>query len=318
MSYDVSALLQLRPTLEKLHRAKSLGDYLRPVMEWKFQPQTFPHAERLLGLMLAEIDICYGVQLRQQAESQLRQCFAVDTGSHVCLPRVYDKTAIRSAAQNNINTLIFQGLIATASAHMAHGHPLNISFSTGRVSITNFNSGAYFQPDAEVMVRLMPNKWKDSPQCYTPPISMDSFEESLVAATKVVKLTEDGATRTKLMRDAITSFPDSSFRQIATAHASLYNQVLSDEIQQISLDYEPIGREFLLALLEDKGSLTYRFFSAEEGRAFLLNEFDGVNTAWRKQESPFDCLLEDKGILRYGRVPYTGSLEPEDHRTRRG
>ena len=46
----------------------------------------------------------------------------------------------------------------------------------------------------------------------------------------------------------------------------------------------------------------------------MLDEFEGVNTAWRKQEAPFDCLMEDKGVLRFARTPYVESLTPENIR----
>ncbi|MDR3425109.1 MAG: hypothetical protein P4M13_08605 [Alphaproteobacteria bacterium] len=300
-------LLALRPTLRPLAEAQNLGQYLAPVLAWKFQPSLFPCAQLFLDLVQQEIDRCYGKNTAMQVAAQLKSNFTVETGVHVSLPRLYDRATVHSIPLNNVNTLTFQATLYSAAARLAVGQAFHISCSTGHISLSNINSGAYFQPDVEHCLRLQPNKFDKTPQTYLPPLTEEGFHKILRGKT----LSADGQKRAELFRKNIQNHPDNFSRQIATTHAALYNEVLPQDIRQITFDFELVVPAYLIALLENPQSLTHRLFTTQGGRDFLRNEFNDVITAWKTDIPPFDVLENRHGHLHVSHAPYLGSLSPK-------
>lgn len=301
-------LLLQRPTLRPLACAQTLGKYLDPVLAWKFQPSLFPNAHLFLYLVQQEVGQCYGTEIALQVADQLRSNFTVETGVHISLPRLYDRATVHSIPLNNVNTLIFQATLYSAAARLAAGHPFHISCSTGHISLSNINSGAYFQPDVAHCVRLQSNKHDKTPQTYLPPLP----EEGLDKILRGKGLSSDGQMRVEALRQNVQNHPDNFSRQIATTHAALYNQILPDSVRQITFDFELIMPAYLMALLQDQNSLTYRLFSTLEGRDFLRHEFHDVITAWKADIPPFDVLDVRNGYPCIAHAPYAGSLAPEN------
>ncbi|MDE1900140.1 MAG: hypothetical protein KGI37_00665 [Alphaproteobacteria bacterium] len=300
-------LLALRPTLRPLAEASNLEEYLAPVLAWQFQPHLFPNAQLFLDLVGKEIGRCYGGATAAQVTKQLKSNFTVETGMHVSLPRLHDRATVHSIPLNNVNTLIFQATLYSAAARLAAGQPFHISCSSGHISLSNINSGAYFQPDVAHCLRLQPNKLDGTPQTYLPPLTVDGVDKILHGK----KLSGDGLKRVELFRQNIRNHPDNFSRQIATTHAALYNQVLPDGVRQITFDFELVVPAYLIALLKDPQSLTYRLFSTLEGRDFLRSEFNDVITAWKTDVPPFDVLEERHGHPHVTHAPYLGSLSPD-------
>ncbi len=187
-------LLDCRPTLRSLQDAPNLGTYLAPVLHWGFQPNIFPKARLLLDLIIEEIAACYGDSTARLAADQLQENFTVETGAHISLPRLHDKATQATRPAHNINTLVFQSSLYSAAAHLAAGHRLHISCLTGRITLGNPSSAAYFQPDREHCVRLQSNRWKDAPQCFLPALTAEGIDAILSHAP----LTEAGCRRPRI------------------------------------------------------------------------------------------------------------------------
>jgi len=300
-------LLNLRPTLKPLWEAQNLGQYLAPLMKWEFQPKLFPHAQLFLDLVKNEVARCYGDDTAIQVAAQLKQNFTVETGVHVSLPRLFDRATIHSIPLNNVNTLTFQATLYSAAARLAAGQSFHISCSTGHISLSNINSGAYLQPDVDHCLRLQPNKLDKTPQTYLPALTIERLDNILKGA----KLTASGERRIETFRQNVKNHPDNFSRQIATSHAALYNEVLPHGVRQITFDFELVVPAYLMALLKDPNSLTYRLFSTQGGRDFLRNEFDDVITGWKRDVPPFDVMEIRNGYLHVSHAPYLGNLSPE-------
>lgn len=300
-------LLRLRPTLWPLVKAQDLGEYLAPVLAWKFQPSLFPNAQMFLDLVQQEVERCYGKTTAQLVAAQLKRNFTVETGCHVSLPRLYDRATVRSIPLNNVNTLTFQATLYSAAARLAAGQAFHISCSTGHISLSNINSGAYFQPDVAHCLRLQPNKLDKTPQTYLPPLTVEGLNKILCGK----QLSVNGQKRADLFRQNVQNHPDNFSRQIATTHAALYNEVLPQNVRQITFDFELIVPDYLIALLKDPRSLTHRLFTTQGGRDFLRNEFYDVATAWKTDTPPFDVLELRHGHLHVSHASYLGNLSPD-------
>lgn len=300
-------LLKRRPTLWPLVKAQSLGEYLAPVLAWKFQPNLFPNAQIFLDLVQQEIGRCYGGTTAAQVAAQLKSNFTVETGVHISLPRLHDRATVHSIPLNNVNTLTFQATLYSAAARLAAGQAFHISCSTGHISLSNINSGAYFQPDVAHCLRLQPNKLDKTPQTYLPPLTVEGLDKIMRGR----KLSADGQKRAELFRQNVQDHPDNYSRQIATTHAALYNEVLPPSIRQITFDFELVVPAYLTALLKDHKSLTHRLFTTLGGRDFLRNEFNDVITAWKTDVPPFDVLETRHGHWHVSHDPYLGSLSPD-------
>ncbi len=305
---DVLAnLLTLRPTLRPLVEASNLGQYLAPVLDWKFQPSLFHNAQLFLDLVQKEIGQCYGDATASQVAEQLKSNFTVETGVHVSLPRLHDRSTVHSIPLNNVNTLTFQSTLYSAAARLAAGQAFHISCSSGHISLSNINSGAYFQPDVAHCLRLQPNKLDKTPQTFLPPLTVDGLDKILHGKN----LSSDGHKRTEWLRQNVQNHPDNFSRQIATTHAALYNEVLPETVRQITFDFELVVPSYLTALLKDPRSLTHQLFSTLEGRDFLRNEFHDIITAWKTDVAPFDVLEIRHGHPHVTHTPYLGSLSPD-------
>jgi hypothetical protein len=307
MTDVLSNLLTLRPTLRHLVEAQTLGQYLAPVLAWKFQPNLFPNAQLFLDLVQQEIGLCYGETTASQVAEQLKKNFTVETGVHVSLPRLHDRATVHSIPLNNVNTLTFQATLYSAAARLAAGQAFHISGSSSHIFLSNINSGTYFQPDASHCLRLQPNKLDKTLQTHLPPLTVDGLDKIL----RSKKLSVDGQIRSELFRQNVQDHPDNFSRQIVTTHAALYNEVLPPSVRQITYDFELVVPAYLTALLKDSTSLTYRLFTTLGGRDFLRNEFNDVITAWKTDAPPFDVLEIRHGHLQVSHDPYSGSLSPD-------
>ncbi len=300
-------LLRQRPTLRPLKNAKNLGDYLAPILAWECRPDVFPYATLFLDLVQKEVAQGYGDATATKVVAQLKKNFTVETGVHLSLPRLYDRATVHSIPLNNVNTLVFQATLYSAAARLGAGQEFHISCSSGHVFLSNINSGAYFQADIDHCLRLLPNKLDKTTQTYLPAVTQEAFDKIL----RGKNLSQTGQKRAETIRQTFAAQQEHFSRQIGTAHAALYNEVLPPSVRQITFDFEAIIPTFLSALLKDPRSLTYRLFATESGRDFLLNDFSEVMTAWKKGSAPFDPLENRHGLLCMASSPYAGDLLPD-------
>jgi|GEM_PF-2465727 D-alanyl-D-alanine dipeptidase len=118
LSGCMDRVLRKRPMFDLVRQAKTLRDYVNPLMDWTFQPETFPYARSLLGHIVNEIKICYGDSTAQDVKKQLEKNFSVETGVHVSLPRTMNRPGKPSSPIFNSSTLCYQAILLSAAAQL--------------------------------------------------------------------------------------------------------------------------------------------------------------------------------------------------------
>lgn len=306
----LASIIEKRPWLRLLNTDKNIFDYLRPAIDWKQQKDIFPSTALLSNIITSHIKRLYGESLADEAREQLEVSWVVETGAHLHIPRRYNRVAKIDEAQ--INSLLFQGQVLWSLAHQAFGHRLSIGLNSGRVPLDNTNSGAYLDLPALKVPFLLASKkrYPDTPQSLIPVIGVEEVERKIELLDMYKKqriLPED---QYLLGQEILTNFlkVQSTFSdQVSTTHALMLNKVLPTT--QITLDSEFIGKDFMIALLKDSTSLTYKIFDDSSWRMKFLDYFSDIRTGWPKGGSPFYSISENDGS--YKLTHYDGDLSPE-------
>ncbi|MFN3827025.1 MAG: hypothetical protein ACK4NR_05295 [Micavibrio sp.] len=305
-------IFEKAPTLARLGDASSLASYMAPAFEWQASPDTFPYRKDLQTRIVNETARLHGAETAAKIDAQLSRHFTVETGPHLSLPRDQDRVALPASAEDNVNTLIFQGTVVSAAAHKKAGDDIHLSFVTGRVTGSNPNSARYFQPAAGQALTVIGSKYiSNSPQNFIPAIN----EERLAELDKELKkmgpsLTEADQNRAQRFMANMRKHPDSLRDQVAVAHSDLMTEVLSSAgMSQCTLEYEEVARDMFIDMLDDPRSLLHRIFSDPVLRESFINDFSNIGTGWKQGETPFDVIGTKKGITRV-EGNYDGDLSP--------
>lgn len=307
----LESIIGKRPKLSGLKTDSSLQEYLNPALTWSQQKENFPYIDLLAQIITAHIKRLYGQEQALEVNKQLTEAWVVETGAHLYIPRRYNKAAETKGAQ--INSLLFQGQILWALANQALGRKFSVSLNSGRVPLDNTNSGVYL--DLPALKAPMPlaskKRYPEEPQSFIPAASQEDIKrkmELLQAYKQQNILPEDQFLLGMEVLQNFLKIQSSFSDQVTTTHAFLLNRVLS--IKQITLDSELIGRDFIIALLKDKKSLTYRIFDNPKLRQEFFDCLSDVRTGWPKGGSAFHSVVS--GSMDLQLFDYQGNdLDPE-------
>ncbi len=306
----LQAIIDQRPRLKELKTDKKIFEYLRPGLEWRQRKDIFPYASLLSKIITGRIKKLYGEEIAKQAEKQLEEGWVIETGAHLHIPRRYNRVSETTGAQ--INSLLFQGQVLWALANKSLQRNLVISLNSGRVPLDNTNSGVYLDlPALKVPMPLSSKKrYPESPQSLIPATDKQEIEKKmrLLSAYRDSKtLPEEqhelGQQILKIFWEVQSSFSD----QVSKTHAFMLDKILP--IKQVTLDSELIGVDFIIALLEDKKSLTHTIFDNSDLRNKFLEKFANIRTGWTKEGSPFHAVTKKDKDFYLG--SYTGDLSPK-------
>ncbi len=306
----VKTILEKRPKLVELATEESVLEYYRPALEWKQNEEVFPNTSKLSEVITADIKRLYGPELADQASEHLKESWVIETGAHLNIPRRFDKPSVEQ--KSRINSVLVQGQVLWAASGKALGRNMSISLNSGRVPADNTNSGAYLDlPALKAPITLVSRKkHPDSPQSLISARTVEDIEEKirLLEMYRIQKLLPEdqylmGMEVLQNFLKVRSSFAD----QVATTHAMLLNKVLP--LNQITLDSEPIARDYFIKLLKDKSSLIYKIFSDKTLTEKFTKAFVNIRTGWVEGETPFYYVLTaDEG---YRLVNYRGDLDPK-------
>lgn len=310
----IDEIIAHRPLLAKLACMTSVRQYLEPAFTWN--PTSFPYRESLTVLLCEEARRLYG--LNEQAvfllEKQFASTWSVQTGEHVCIPRVRERPNPRKAANGmelpSHNPMIYQGVVYWAATSKVYGYDFSLALATGRVPLNNPLAGTYLEISAEAdLIRLAPEAWHQVPQILVPAISgvaLDAIKKKINNVGHLLSSQMDG-----LFQQVVSCFElnNASFTdQIASAQSLIMSKTMP--IRQLTIESENIAVGYLIQLLSDCESLIARIFSDSSLRLEFLQSFSGINTGWSKNGSPF------YKVVNTGKFPklaeYAGSLEPKE------
>nr|BFD31995.1 hypothetical protein GTC16762_16130 [Pigmentibacter ruber] len=318
-------LLDINPHFQKIKESKNFKNYFEPSKHWTPDEINFPFKKNLLSKIINNIKKIYDHQTTCLVQNQLELNFCSETGSHISLPRSHDKIGKITNINHNLNTLIFQGTILSAAKSLTIKNKIHFSMGTSRVYLNNANSAAYIQFDKDDgYVRLVSNRWKDTPQIFIPPFHINEIQslknEAFTFATKKYTVNDRGYAFCKKNITKIFSFFEevaisnlhdqkSSYtfsEQISKIHANIFNEILKETgVKQVTIDYEKLSWEFLIELLEDKTSLTYIIFSNKQLFDSFLDIFSEIQTGWQKGQFPFDLVVEKNGIKKLSPILFS-------------
>lgn len=324
-------LLDINPHFQKIKECKNFKNYFEPSKYWTPDEINFPFKKKLLSKIINSIKKIYDYETSCLVQKQLELNFCAETGSHISLPRSHDKIGKITNINHNLNTLIFQGSILSAAKSLTIKNKIHFSMGTSRVYLNNANSAAYIQFDKnDGYVRLVSNRWKDTPQIFIPPFHFNEIQslkkEAYDFATKKYTGNDRGyAFCTKNISKIFSFFEDVAIsnlydqknsytfsEQIAKVHANIFNEILKETgIKQVTIDYEKISWEFLIELLEDKTSLTYIIFSNKQLLDSFLDIFSEIQTGWQKGQLPYDLVVEKNGIKKLSPLLFS-EFDPSD------
>ncbi|WGL60076.1 hypothetical protein QEJ31_00470 [Pigmentibacter sp. JX0631] len=311
-------LLEINPHFKRIIDSKNLKYYYEPACNWKPDSKNFPYKENLKSRIIDNIKKVYDIETAYLVKKYFDSNFCAETGSHISIPRSQDKVGKNISVNRNINTLIFQGTILSAAKNINNENKIHFSMGTSRVYLNNANSAAYIQFDKDDgCVRLVSNRWKDTPQIYIPSFELsgilnlkmqatnfirkkyankvDELQNGIKNIEKIFAFFEEVSTKENAENKNNLTFSE----QISKVNSFLFNEILSQTgLKHVSIDYEKISWDFLIELLEDKKSITYKIFSDKKLRDKFLNIFSEIQTGWQSGQLPFDEVIEKNGIKK--------------------
>ena len=304
-----SKVLESVPTLKQLIDAPHLCAYVAPAINWKINETIFPYAGILRTTIIHEVHRLYGNDVAKSIETNFQKCFCLETGAHQSLPRTLDKVSQDTPSDDNVNTLVFQGLIFSAAIHHSYGATHHLTMGTGRIPPDNANSAAYLQLQDNQFLRLISNKYKNCPQMFIPAITDECLNDFIKKTNHYdLKNRNKEATINALnnMKNK-NSFSD----QVVSANSVLMTEVLSGtKIKQINIEYEAIMVGIISQMLRDSKTTLYKIFNDPVLTKKFIRVFSKISTGWSEEQTPFDTVYEKKGVKRIGQN-YDGNLSAE-------
>jgi hypothetical protein len=280
-------ILNTYPRLRAMNEAPSMQEYLEPILGWKPDSEVFPQAARLTAIITDKAAQLYGGEAAALLQAQLANHAHIDTGPHLHLPRDLDRTSQNTPPHQNMNTLIVQSIGMMAGLYADRGLPVKLNMFTGIVPSTNSNSGSHFQvsSDPAKLVRLVPDRTKQCVQAYLPAMSQSTLDNVAKSASG---LEQPDRTRVEHVLSIWTEQKGSFSDQIAAASSYLYNDVQGNSgVNQLNMDFQALGTDYLVGLLEDETTVVSRIFSYPNTAESFAKDFSGIATGWKEGEKPF-------------------------------
>ncbi|MBI4835640.1 MAG: hypothetical protein HY817_00095 [Candidatus Abawacabacteria bacterium] len=307
----LEAVFANKPVLRGLIHQETLGQYLDNALHWNVGEE-FAGKQAFLSRLGHEVARLYGDQTAAKVTAQMLTSFVLETGAHLHLPRRQDK--VSKSTPYNVNAIIFQGQILWAAANAAKGHSVSISFSSSRVPVNNANSATYLDlPALEAPVRLVSDRYKESPQYAVPGINEEARARLRGQLAKIKGRLGNDHAEVQLLESFLVicdRHPDHLSDQAALMHSTWMNQVLSEsEITPVTIDSESVAAQFLADMLADKSSVVGRIFADAALRQQFLVDMAGIPTGWEEGEIPFNQIDNSGKSARL--QPYTGNLDPD-------
>ena len=136
------------PPLAKFLTSQTLADYFKPAIEWR-PDDRFPLKEKMRTLIVEQAAKFNGPLVAKELDDQLKRHFIGETGTHLSFPRELDF----ENGPSYDNTLVWQGVITSASLYRHAGMKYHLCLNSSRVPVDNTNGARYLQlmPDASLL-----------------------------------------------------------------------------------------------------------------------------------------------------------------------
>ena len=315
---STSRIVQARSVLVGLNTDGLVVDYLNKAQKWNPSHELFPQRGRLENILITETSRLYGPEVAGILKVGFNNTWAVETGAHLHLPKSYDR---RTDQGPSFNPLVFQGQIWWTVTTRNAGRSLNLSLNSGRVPLNNINSGSHLQYSIKEEIepiRLVPDKpYRETPQTLIPAITPENIAHKVEQITTLRdqrKITEEEFQLAMEILNNIKERSDCFSDQIVTGHALIMNKVVSNlGIEQLTMDSEIVGINYLIELFSDFNSLYSRIFSDTNLLNKFLHHFSGIYTGWTEDEGPFyEITYQDNKDQKGARISnYPGNLMPD-------